>query len=122
MPCIGPSNSIGAAMPESLNPAVKVVVLQWPCGIDARQRVPLGDQPRNRAILVLAPFAIGTRTSGVPWLTVNKYQPLRVELDLPVEPVLAPGLDIRTLLLCRVPRLFLCVRPRFDRKYQIVVG
>jgi hypothetical protein len=86
--------------------------------MDARQRVPLGDQPRNRAILVLAPFAIGTRTNGVPWLTVIKYQPLRIELDLPVE----PGLDTRTLLLHRVPRLFSCVRPRFDKKYQIVLG
>ena len=109
-------------MPESRKPAVKVVVLQCPCGIDARQREPLGDQPRNRAILVFAPFAIGTRTNGVPWLTVIKYQPLGVEVELPVEPISTPGLDIRALLLRRVPCLFLCVRPRLDKKYQIVVG
>ena len=74
-----------------------------------------------------APLAFGRpaakpRHLGVRTGLIDKDQPFRVEIELIVEPVLSPGLDVRTLLLDRVARLFLCVRPRFDRKYQIVVG
>jgi hypothetical protein len=46
--------AIGAAMPESLRPATKVVVFQWPCGIAAHSRSPFGARPWRRAMLVEA--------------------------------------------------------------------
>ena len=39
-------------MPQSLSPAVKVVVFQCPCGMEARHLSPRLDRPRRRAILV----------------------------------------------------------------------
>ena len=53
---------------------------------------------------------------------IDEDQPFRIEVERTVEPVLAPGLDVRTLLLGRVPGPFLCVRPRLVKKYQTVAG
>jgi hypothetical protein len=42
---LGPSNTIGAVCPFALSAPTNVVVFQWPCGIDAAQRVPRGERP-----------------------------------------------------------------------------
>ena len=48
---------------------------------------------------------------ALQWLTVDEHQPLRVEVDLAVEP-LSPALqDVGAVLLGRLPGLFLRVRP-----------
>jgi hypothetical protein len=44
-PVIGPSSTSGATMPLSRNPAIKVVVRQWPCGTAATKRAPPGLRP-----------------------------------------------------------------------------
>lgn len=41
-------------MPESLSPATKVVVRQWPWGTPARKRSPFGARPGIRAIFVFS--------------------------------------------------------------------
>src|SRR6185437_6999060 len=56
-PSMGPSSTIGARMPDRVSPPTKVVVFQCPCGTAARQRCPLGAQPRRRAIFVDRPLS-----------------------------------------------------------------
>lgn len=77
---------------------------------------------RRAATFALERPAAKPRHLGVGTGLINENQSIRVKVELAVEPVLTPDPDIRALLLGRVPRLFLCVRPRLDRKYQIVVG
>src|SRR6516225_2875298 len=50
---------------------------------------------------------------------VDKDEPLRIKIDLLIEPILAPPQDVRTLLLRRVGGLFLNVRSRRSRKRQM---
>jgi hypothetical protein len=74
-----------------------------------------------------APLALGRPAAkpchlGVRPGLVNEDQPVGVEVELSVEPVLAPGSDVRARLLARVSRLFLCVRPRLVKKYHTVAG
>ena len=56
-PSIGWSMSIGAMTPARVNPPTKVMVFQCPWGTAARQRRPLGAQPRSRAIFVDSPLS-----------------------------------------------------------------
>jgi hypothetical protein len=72
-----------------------MVVLQCPCGIDARHRSSLADPPRSRVILVFAPLASGTRTDGVLRRTFDEDQTFRVEIELAIDPVLAPNFDVQ---------------------------
>src|SRR5690606_2836249 len=53
---------------------------------------------------------------------VNEDQPLRIEVDLTVEPGAPSREDVRTLLLRGVRRLFLYVIPRLAKKCQTVDG
>jgi hypothetical protein len=56
---------MGAQIPDSVSPPIKVVVFQWLCGIEARQRFPFGAQPRSRAIFVERPLSsMKIRRSG----------------------------------------------------------
>ncbi len=89
---MGPSRSIGAAMPDNRRPAVKVVVFQWPWGTAARHRSPHGARPRSRAIFVEAAVSSmkinlsGSRSSWPSGYTAAQ--------------------DVRALLLGGVRRLF----------------
>ena len=49
--------TIVASIPDSLSPATKVVVRQWPWGTPTRRRSPLGARPRRRVILVFNPVS-----------------------------------------------------------------
>ena len=59
----------------------EVVVLQWSCGTDARQRSPRGAHPECPAILVDAPFgaALGPVAHSV---TMDERQPCRLKTNL----------------------------------------
>lgn len=109
-------------MPVSVRPATKVLVFQWPCGMPALSRSPLGARPRRRAMLVEAPFGGKSRVHPrfLSRLTVDEHQPCGIEIDLAVEPVLAPLQDVRANLLGRVRGLFLNVRPARSRKVHSV--
>src|SRR6185312_467553 len=51
---MGPSNTHGAMMPSQRRAATKVSVLRTPCGTFAIRRLPLGQRPCSRVILVFA--------------------------------------------------------------------
>jgi hypothetical protein len=51
---------------------------------------------------------------------VNEDQPFGIEIELAVEPLLAPLQDVGTVLLGRVRRLFLRVIPRRSKNRHIV--
>ena len=51
---------------------------------------------------------------------VDEHESAGIEIELGVEPVLAPLQDVRTVLLGRVRGLFLNVRPQRSRKVQSV--
>ena len=70
----------------------------------------------------LTPWGAATKAGhvgGGPRL-VDKHEAGGIEIELGVEPVLAPLQDIRTVLLGRVRRLFLNVRPQRSRKVHSV--
>lgn len=53
---------------------------------------------------------------------VDEDQPVRIEVNLAVEPGPPPGEDVRALLFRCMACLFLCVSPRLEKKYQIVAA
>jgi hypothetical protein len=55
----------------------------------------LADPPQSRVILVFAPLASGTRTDGVLRRTFDEDQTFRVEIELAIDPVLAPNFDVQ---------------------------
>src|SRR5580692_748136 len=52
---VAPSMVMQAVDPSRRKAPIMVVVCQWPCGAWAWRRWPLGDRPRSRVMLVLAP-------------------------------------------------------------------
>ncbi len=106
-------------MPSIRRAATKVVVFQWPCGIAARSRWPFGARPRMRAMFVAAQVLWQPKSCGSPSL-VDEHQARRIEVELPLEPRLAPPQDIRPILLCGVRCLFLSVILRRAKKRQSV--
>lgn len=81
-------------MPVSRSAPVKVVVFQWPCGTPARQRSPRGALLRRRATFVVRP------------VTVDEHELRRIEIELAVEPLLAPLQHVGAILLQCVRGLF----------------
>ena len=62
---IGRSMTKGALTPSQRNPATKVVIFQWPCGIRPTTRQPRLARPRVRAMLVLVPVSsMNTKCAG----------------------------------------------------------
>jgi len=51
---------------------------------------------------------------------IHEHQAVRIEIELPLEPSLAPDQDVRALLLGRVRGLFLRVYPRRAKKRHSV--
>jgi len=82
-------------LPDGRRPATKVVVFQWPCGMEARSRSPRGARPRVRAILVDAHVSsMKTSLSGSRSIWPSNRSSLQ---------------DVRPLLLGGVRGLFLSV-------------
>ena len=84
---MGPSSSIGAAMPDSRRPAVKVVVFQW------RVERPPGIARRMAHGRVSGAIFVDAAVSSM------KDQSLGIEVELTVEPGYAAAQDIGALLL-----------------------
>ena len=57
-------------------------------------------------MFVLAPFAIGLGPMAPRWLIIDEDQPLGIEINLAVEPGLAPLQEVGTGLLAGMPGLF----------------
>ena len=103
---MGPSSSIGAAMPDSRRPAVKVVVFQWPCG-----------NGRPGIARRMAHGRVSGPSSWTPRFLVDEDQSLGIEVELTVEPGYAGGADIGgAAALRRAADFFLNVMPRRSRE------
>ena len=73
---------------------------------------------RNGSAQALSPGRPSAQTGHVgrdPSL-VDEHEPGRVEIELPLEPGLAPPQDVWTVLLGRVRTLFFTVIPRRSKK------
>ena len=77
---------MGAVSPPIVSPAVKVVIFQWPCGVEPRKRQ-AAERPASE------PYHIG----GAARL-IDEDQPLRVEAGLAFAPALPGRSHVRALL------------------------
>ncbi len=90
---MGPSSTMGATIPVSRRPATKVVVFQWPFGMPAQA-------------LALRRTSTQAGHVGGRACLVNEDQPFGIELELVLEPRLAPLQDVGPVLLGGVGGLF----------------
>src|SRR6202051_4213018 len=62
---IGPSSTKGATIARRRRPAMKVIVFQCPCGTWSVNRMPRGQRPRSRTMVVLVEVSsINTSLAG----------------------------------------------------------
>src|SRR5258708_39202910 len=104
MPLIGPSMTQGASIRSQRKAAREVSVRQRRCGTLATSRVPRGERPQRRVMLVLAQSLPRDRTRKPG--SRREDQALRVKPTLIFLPLPAPVRHVGPVLLAGVQAFF----------------